>query len=152
MVAVVTTSSNTILSVSASLPATHDSTGFAALTYTAVSDVVDMGDFGPIYNEVKHIPISDGIVQKFKGSLDYGKMSMKLGRDADDAGQAILKGATGLGSQLAIAFKVTFQDTSIQYFTARVMSYTTGVGSTDQIVGATVDVAITSAIVEVIAP
>lgn len=151
MVAKVVTSALTLLSVCASLPATHDQAGYEALTFTEVGEVTDIGDFGPEFAEVTHIPLKTAVVQKFKGSLNYGSVALTLGRDADDAGQAILKGEDGLFSQDPIAFKVEFQDGSVQYFDARVMSFTTNTGGADQIVGSTVNVGISTSIVEVIA-
>ena len=39
----------TTLKISASTPATYDGTGYAALTYTTVGEVTDLGEFGRVY-------------------------------------------------------------------------------------------------------
>lgn len=147
---IVHTASNTVLSISAAVPATNDASGFTGLSYTTVAEVTDIGEYGATYAEVQHIPLATGIVQKFKGSLDYGNTTVLLGRDPDDAGQTLLR--SNLAVRTPASFRVAHQDGSIEYFTARVMSYTTGIGSADNIVTASVSLGISSAIVEIPAP
>ncbi len=40
------TVAGTTIGISASLPATYDSTGFAALSYTTIGEVTDIGSLG----------------------------------------------------------------------------------------------------------
>lgn len=141
------TSAGTTISISAGVPATIDSSGFGALTYTAIGEVVDIGEYGRAYKLVTHNPIGDRATYKKKGSFDSGKLSLKMARVPSDAGQALLITARDSDSNYAI--KVVLQNGTINYFQGIVLSYTTGIGSVDTITSASVDLEITGIIVEV---
>lgn len=141
------TSAGTTLEVSASLPASYDGTGFAALTFTEVGEITDMGEYGRQYNLVTHNPLNNRRTVKRKGSYNDGSLALQLARVPADAGQLILFNA--VDSDESVSCKVTLQDGTIQYFTAQVMSYTTGVGSVDQITNAACTLEIDNDIVEV---
>lgn len=120
---------------SGTAPATYDDTGYAALTWVAVGEVTDLGEFGREYNLVTHNPIANRSTQKFKGSFNEGQISLQLGLQTDDAGQIIMKAASL--SDSAYSCKVTTQNGDIYYFRAMVMSWKVGVGGVDQITTAT---------------
>lgn len=141
------TSAGTKLSVSANAPATYDATGFAALTFTEVGEVTNMGAFGKTYNLVTHNPLGDRKTVKRKGSYNEGELALQMARVPSDAGQTIL--TAGLVSDSSYSFKVVLQDLTTLYFSAQIMSYTTNVGSVDQITQADVSVQIDNSIVEV---
>lgn len=141
------TSAGTTISISAVLPATYDSAGFAALTFTTIGEITDAGEYGKTYNLVSHNPLGDRKTYKFKGSYNNGSMTLQMGRVPDDAGQTILLAA--LDSDNSYSIKVVLQDGTINYFTAQIMSYTTSVGSVDQITAATVSIEVTDDIIEV---
>lgn len=61
------TVAGTTLKISAALPATYDSSGFSALSYTTVAEVTDMGSLGKVYDLVDHRPVNDRKKYKFKG-------------------------------------------------------------------------------------
>ena len=144
------TSAGTTLGISAVLPATYTSTAFALLTFTDVGEITDMGEFGREYALVTHNPLGDRRTVKRKGSYNDGALTMSLGRVPSDAGQALL--LTARDDDDSYAFVVTLQDGTKQYFSGQVMSYTTSVGSVDQITGASVMVEIDNDIIEVAAP
>lgn len=144
------TSAGTTLGISAVLPATYNATAFAALTFTSIGEITDMGEFGREYALVTHNPLGDRRTVKRKGSYNDGALTMSLGRVPSDAGQALL--LTARDDDDSYAFVVTLQDGTKQYFSAQVMSYTTSVGSVDQITGASVMVEIDNNIIEVAAP
>ena len=141
------TSAGTTLGISASAPATYDDTGFVALTFTDIGEITDMGEYGREYALVTHNPLGDRRTVKRKGSYNDGALTMSLGRVPSDAGQVLLLAA--LDSDDSYSFEVTLQDGTIQYFTGQVMSYTTNVGSVDQITGASVTGEIDGDIIEV---
>ena len=141
------TAAGTTLGVSAVLPASQTSGAYAALTFTAVGEIVDNGSFGKTYNEVSFTALSDRRKRKFKGSYDVGSLQLQLGRDMADAGQDVLRAA--LESDNDYAFKVTLQNGEITYFQAKVMSFQTKVGSVDNIVGADCTLGINTDIIEV---
>lgn len=128
-------------------PATYDSTGFAALTYEAIGEITNIGEFGRQYNLVTHNPIGNRKTVKKKGAYNDGQMTLQMARDPADGGQADI--ITALDSDADSSFKIVLQDGTILYFVAQVLSYTTNMGSVDQIVSSTVVVELTDAIVEV---
>jgi len=144
------TSSGTTYAISAGEPATYDQAGFAALTYTDVAEVTDMGEYGASFEVVSHNPLATRRTVKRKGTVNDGAMSLQLGRDPSDAGQAILiAGVDGAGIDVVHSHKVTLQDGTIQYFTGQIYSYTTNVGSANQIVSAAATVELDNKIIEV---
>lgn len=140
------TSAGTTIAVVDSLPATNDAAGFGALTFETVGEVSDLGEFGREYSEVTFNPLGDRRTVKRKGSYNDGNVSMTVARAPSDAGQAVLE--TALDKDTSISVKVVLQDGTTLYFEAQVMSYTTNVGSVDQITTASVTLGITNDIVE----
>lgn len=126
----------TTISVSATLPATFDDTGYAALTFTAVGQVTDWTPGGQVYNVVTSNPIAQRSTDKYKGTFNNGADSITVNRDDDDAGQVIIQAA--LISDADQAFEVTYQDGTIDYFTGKVVSFDTVAGGADSIVQKTI--------------
>lgn len=139
------TTAGTTLAVSNSLPATYDSTGFGALSYSTVGEITEIGEFGKEYALVTHNPLDDRKTYKFKGSYNNGSLSLQMACDVSDAGQAIM--LTAQDSDTSVSIKVTHQDGSIDYFTGQVMSYKKNVGSADSIYTASTTLEIDSDIV-----
>lgn len=130
-------------------PATNDAAGFAALlSFEAVGEIADAGEFGRQYNLVTHLRLDERRTIKRKGSFNDGQMTLQLARVTSNQGQADLK--TALDSDSDSSFRVTLQDGTFLYFVAQTMSYTTNIGGTDQITGSTVVVEITNDIIEVV--
>lgn len=147
------TSTGTVYAVSAAEPATYDEAGFAALTYTDVGEVTDLGEYGPQFEVVSHLALERRSEVKRKGSVNYGSSAIALGRDPSDAGQAlIIEGVDGANVDIVYSHKVVLQDGTTQYFTGQLYSYTTNVGASNQIVAAAVTLEIDDSIVEVAAP
>lgn len=89
------TLSGATIAISASLPATYDSSGYGAtsITYTAIGNVEDMGEHGGNAQVTEFTPVDTGVVQKIKGSINYGSMSLMVGQVSSDAGQDIIDAA-----------------------------------------------------------
>lgn len=111
----------TLLSVSASLPATETSTAYGAITYTPVGKVESVGAGGKSRQEITFIDLETGEEEVFGGSVSYGSRSIGIGEVLDDAGQVILEAAFTGNSKVAI--EIERPDGSLRYFTARVMSF-----------------------------
>lgn len=144
----VQTLAGTTIGISATLPTTFDSdamTGYPSETYTSLGEVTDLPEFGKTYNLVTHNPIADRQTKKYKGAYNNGTLSVTMARDDDDAGQVILLAA--LASDNDYAFKVTYQDTTVDYFTGKVMSFTSVAGGVDSIVNRNCRIEITRDIV-----
>lgn len=133
--------------ISAALPATYDSAGFNALSYTTVAEVTDIGSLGKEYSLVTHNPVGDRKTYKFKGSYNNGAIALKLAKAIADAGQALVK--TASDSDASYSFLITLQDGKKMYFTGQVMSFVTNIGTVNNILGADVKIEINSDIVEV---
>ena len=138
----VRTSAGTTLKISANAPATFNVAGYSALTYTAVGEITDLGEFGREFTLVTHNPVGSRGTQKFKGSFNEGTMNLSLGLDTDDAGQVLMKAASL--SDAAYSFEVTTQNGDTYYFQAMVMSFKVGVGSVDSITTATCTLELTT--------
>lgn len=135
----------TTLSISATLPATYDAVGFAAVSYTVIAEVTDMGSFGREYAMISHTPVGDRNTYKLKGNFNNGSLAVKMAK-AQDVGQALLVAAST--SDADYTFMFTFQDGRNAYMTGKCMSYITSVGSVNQILGADAKIEITSSVVE----
>ena len=146
----VITAAGAVFAASATLPATHDEAGFVALTFTDIAEVVDGGSAGKTYNKVDYSPLGEREVLSLKGSFTQGVRTLQLGRDTIDAGQILLLAA--LDVDVAYAFRITFQNGDIMYFTATVDSYTDDIGTVDTVVGSTVSIAQCQETIRVPAP
>ncbi len=139
------TVAGTTLSVG-SAPASYDSAGFGAVSYTAVAEVTNIGSFGKKYNVVSHMSLSNRIVVKRKGSANSGQLQLKMARTSD-AGQAALLAASN--SDASFSFKIVLPSGKIEYFTGQVTSFVLDVGSIDSILSASVDIELDNDIIEV---
>jgi len=140
------TSAGTTIAIGDGSPGTYDISGFEALTFTEIGEVSDLGEFGREYNEVTFNPLGNRRTVKRKGSYNDGSVSMTVARVPGDAGQTALTSA--LDYDGSGPFRVVLQDGTSLYFEAQVMSYTTNVGSVDQITTASVTLGITNDILE----
>ena len=146
------TSTGTILSVFAGDPATFDAAGYADLTFVVVGEVIDLPEYGPNVQVVESNPLATGITEKYKGFINFGSQSMGLEFDAEDAGQLVLAaGVEGSSKNQQHSVKIEYQDGSIDYYSARIFSYTKAPGSANSMVGSTVQVEINTPITRVAA-
>jgi hypothetical protein len=119
--------------VSAALPATMDSAGYAALIWAEVGELTDIGSvLGRAYNTATHAPIGSQQQTQKKASFTLSNAEFMCGWDEEDAGQIIIN--TGASSYDIYAFKLLKQDGTIRYFTAQVMQYVENNGTVDNIV------------------
>jgi hypothetical protein len=147
----IVSSVGTIVSVSASSPATYDATGFAALTWSACGELSELPSFGAEAALATHTPLGTGIVAKRRGSLNYGSVSLTMGLSGTDTGQVIFQtaGEAAAGVDAQVSVKVELVTGELQYFTAQVMSYKTNVGNADAITMAEVTLEIDNSVVKV---
>lgn len=150
----VRTSATTTLRISAGVPATFDSAGYAALTYTSVGEITNFGEFGREFTLATHNPVSTRGTQKLKGSFNEGSIALQLGLDTDDAGQILMK-AAALSDNL-YAFKITTANSDVYYFQGLTMSFKVGLNDVNSVTAANAQIEITTSstgvgIVEVLA-
>ena len=105
---VLQTMAGAVVAISASLPATYDAAGYGAtgITYTTIGQVEDHGAHGVTANVPTFTAVADGVVQKFKGSKNYGTKTLVLGNLPSDAGQDIVE--TAVESQNRYSVKITY--------------------------------------------
>lgn len=125
----------TLISVSDAAPATYDSTGFAALTFSLVGEASEIPAFGAEAALATHTPLATGIVNKRRGSRNEGSVTIPMALSDADAGQAILRTAalTGAGMDAQVSFKITLPNSDVIYGSAQVMSFKTNIGNADAI-------------------
>ena len=145
----VQTSTGIVISISASKPATEDKAGYDALTFTAIGEVVSIGEYSATQEEVNHTPLSTGIVEKYKGATNNGSSTLEFGYDPSDVGQAVLDaGSNGANKFDVHSFKVTFSSGRVDYFSGLIFGYTKNPGAINNIVSGTSTVGINTAIVD----
>lgn len=138
----VRSSAGTTIHLSAGTPATFNAAGYTALTFTAIGEVTDLGEFGREYSLITHNPIGSRGTVKLKGSFNEGSITMQLGLDTDDAGQILAK--TASQSDADYSFKITTQNGDDYFFQAKVMSFKVNVGSVDSVTSATIMLELTT--------
>jgi len=147
------TTLGTVLSVVEGVPATYDDTGYEALTYAAVGEIGDLGEFGGTREVVTFTAVNDGIVQKRPGSVDYGQMSLQIARDAADVGQIALQSAfDGAEAGNLHSFELVDRNGDTLFFTGIVSSFTYNAGSANTMFGGSCTIDLTSKPLPVAAP
>lgn len=86
------------LFISASRPTTFDATGYTdtdvIASWTEIGEVENFGEHGVNAQVLTFTNVKDAIIQKLKGSKDYGQMNLVLGNVPSDAGQTLLASAS----------------------------------------------------------
>ncbi len=136
------TTAGTTIKVSASNPATFNAAGYAALAWTLVGEVTDLGEFGREYNLVTHNPIASRGTVKKKGSFNEGQITIQAALDTDDAGQIIMKAAVNSDNDYSV--QITMQNGDKYYAQAQVMSFKPNAGSVDNITSTTIVLELTT--------
>ena len=147
----ITSSVGTAVSVSNAAPATYNSTGFAALTWSLCGELAELPAFGAEAALATHTPLKTGIVAKRRGSLNYGSVALTMAVSDEDTGQTVLQDAAeaAAGTDAQVSVKVVLVNGEVQYFTAQVMSYKVNVGNADAITMAEVTLEIDNSVVKV---
>lgn len=85
------------ISISATLPETYDSAGYQSTDFvgawTAINKIEQYGNHGGSATVTTFADVATGVVEKVKGSKDFGAMNLMIGYINGDAGQALLKTA-----------------------------------------------------------
>lgn len=151
------TSTGLIVAVSAATPATFDAAGFAALSYTTVGGITGVSAFGAVAAVVESNPLATGVVEKYKGFVNWGSVTLDSDYDPDDAGQAIFEDAvedigTGGAAFDPVSLKLTYQTGAVRYLYGKCFSAPENPGSTNSMVTRSINVEIEKAPVRVAAP
>ena len=144
------TSANVTIEVSAAEPATYDSTGFAALTFTKVGGVMSVGAFGGQAELITYDLLDERVTKKLKGTINYGQIQLEMVLETADAGQLLIEaGALGAAIDTIHSFKVTLNDGTVNYFTGVIMGFEKNVGAANNVVSVTSNIELDNAVVTV---
>lgn len=131
----------------------EDAAAYAALTYTEIGEVENLGEFGDSSSAITFNSLKRGRTLKRKGVKDAGDLPLVVGYDAFDAGQLALIAAEG--TRFLYPFKVVLEDAldandtdSTFYFLALVMGKRLNVGDVSAITKRAFTLGITSKVVE----
>ena len=126
------TSIGTTLHVSAAAPATEDSAGYAALTWTETAGIGSISDKGDTSEDVTFTTLKTGRVEHSIGGVDGGALSVTCKNILADAGQVIIR--TGANNDSDHSFKVTDPDGTIFYFQGKIANgvYTSRTASSSE--------------------
>lgn len=130
---------------SASLPATEDVAGYAALTWTEVKGVASIPEIGGSASVVSQADLADGVVRKAHGEVDFGGGTVQYRLINADAGQGVL--AAAYGSKNIISGKVLRSTGRIEYFQCIIMSNRTAEATTGNFYGVSSDMQVVSTVV-----
>lgn len=140
----------TTFHISAGIPATEDQTGYEALTFTKVGQIIQIGEIGGSWNNATATLLETGKIIKRKSSRDFGDLSMQMLRETSDAGQVIMNAAEDSYNPYSI--KVLEPDGTANYSQALVNSYTTNTNTAEDLKLANANIAVTEQWIEVAAP
>ena len=141
------TTSGTQIFISNALPATQDKAGYEALAWIEVGEVTDIAEFGRTYEEIITNYLNQRRVAKHKGNYDEGSPAITVTRNTGDDGQQACQ--TALASDDNSAFKILHQNADVDYFEAKVLSYTQEIGAANKTYNASIQLSIDSDIVPV---
>lgn len=133
---------------------------YEADTYVEVGEIEDLGEFGDTFSNVNFTALADGRVRKYKGTADAGDLTLAVGLDNGDAGQAAVKVAHKDRSKGDYNIKITLNDGNPDavpvvkpttfYMRGKVMNNTVAPGSADNVVRRNITIAINSDIIEIL--
>ena len=153
----ITTTAKTKVSIGTTAPFST-ATAYAGDTWTAIANIMDVGEAGSEAEIVVGKFVDQDYVRKLKGSRDNGTVELVVARDSADAGYAALVAAEQ--TSFSYNFKIELNDrpaagaspkNSIFYFSALVASRKNSFNDADSIVQTTFSLAISGAILEVLA-
>lgn len=149
--------SGAILAISATRPPTFDSAGYSDTTivWSLVGHIEDHGSHGMQAQIIEFTAVNDAVVQKLKGSKNYGTKTLMLGDVPADVGQALI--ATASESQNKYSVRITYPlgdgevTTAIHYLDALVSAREFNDGSVNNVRKLAVSLAVCKKPVEVAA-
>jgi len=137
----VSINTGTTIGMSATLPATFDSVGYAAVgSITNIGEVIDSGEAAKAYNTIAHQAVGRAYPQKLKDTYDVANITLTLGRYDADTGQALLQ--TALAAAASYTFKILLPSGGITWFTGKVIKAGLGGVATGKVGTTVVEIAV----------
>ena len=137
----VKTASGAVVSVSVAVPASEDQTGYEALTYTVVGDVISGSALGGSQNTATYDPLSTKITQNVLGNKTMDAVTLQLAYNSGDAGQTLLKNVSTVGDasyESAVTFKFELPNGEFYYAFGLVTEYKPNLAGANDLVDAAV--------------
>lgn len=136
----VTINTGATIGISATLPATFDAPGYAAVVFTDVGEVIDVGEIAKAWAAINHQAVTRAYPQKLKDTYDIANITLTLGKVDTDAGQVILQ--TALNSAASFSFELTLPGGAVADLTGKVLKAGIGSVATGAVSTTMVDLAI----------
>lgn len=112
-------SAGTCISVSAAKPATFDSAGYTALSFTSVGELESIGDITRRKAAINFANLCTGKTTVLKGGEEGISVTIGVALDRDDAGQVLM--TAGYAATTPYSFKILESNGDIVFFQAYVM-------------------------------
>ncbi|MNO58432.1 hypothetical protein D3C76_489900 [compost metagenome] len=132
---------------------------YEADVYVDVGEVEDIGEFGDTFSNVNFTSLADGRVRKYKGTADAGDVTVKVGLDNGDAGQAAVKSAHADRGKGNYNIRITLNDgdptavppvkPTTYYMGVKVLKNVVSTGAADNIVRRNITMGINTDILEI---
>lgn len=126
------TSATTKFYASAALPTSFDEAGYEALTWTAISEISNIGQIGGTLTMVEHRPVDTGQVVKVPASRNEGTAEITM---AKHKGTDVTLLQTAFENRAPIAVKIEYPTILglVAYTTGYITTNVTTVGGADSI-------------------
>jgi len=109
---------------------------FAALTFTPIGSVGNLGDYGSAPNMVTYNTLDTQVSSKAKGVEDAGELSIEVARIFDDPGQIAMRAAAA--TKFNYAIRIEYADAPSEDWSNTIM-YAVGPVSGPQLLGGSTD-------------
>lgn len=109
---------------------------FAALTFTPIGSVGNLGDYGSAPNIVSYNTLDTEVTSKAKGVEDAGELSIEVARIFDDPGQIAIRAAAA--TKFYYAVKIEYADAPTEDWSNTIM-YAAGPVTGPQLLGGSTD-------------
>jgi hypothetical protein len=133
------TSATPLTNITTAADAISDFQGLTIATELGL--IENFGEFGKQFDLVTFQAVSDGRTYKLKGGYNDGQMTIVVGQDLSDSGQAAMKTAAEASNQNTYPFKMTITgaDASFDtyYFGAKAMYWRVNIGAVNNAIRAT---------------
>ncbi|ASQ03665.1 MULTISPECIES: hypothetical protein [Sinorhizobium] len=110
--------------------------GFGALTFTEITSVGNLGDYGAAPNIINYNTLDTEVMSKAKGVEDAGELAIEVARIFDDPGQIAIRAAAA--TKFNYAIKVEYADAPTPSWSNTIM-YAAGPVSGPQLLGGGTD-------------
>lgn len=102
--------SGTTVGVTTSVPGSHDASGFGALSYTTIGQVVTPGSLPKEFREYTDVDLLDGTTLPVIGPKRMEDLNIETVFQGDDAGQAIIEANADGETELFFEFALPSGD------------------------------------------